>query len=228
MPSKAILKAVLVTILSVVSMLAHAATVTISGTIVDSSGAGLSGATITLNGHSLVDGVGYTHTATSASSGSFDLTIDNTGMPDIVALTITNSGYVPTAITVTFGTASSISFPDIPMETDNGNVFLIQLSGIARVVHLGNGAFSGTANSQFQATASHRSTYTSPFDITADHLAVSSVSISLLVKGAQINNPVKLNGNLLGYLNDSPDDGSYSLVTFSNIPWTSQGLLDTK
>lgn len=85
----------------------------LSGTIIDSSGLGIGGATVTLAG------AGLTFTEISNSNGSFSLSFDRTGIPDTVALSVVKGGYISLELALTLSTGSSTDVGNLVMEIQN-------------------------------------------------------------------------------------------------------------
>lgn len=183
---------------------------TITGTLVDSSGGGIAGAEVTLEGD------GETYSEISDSNGNFSLTFNRTDIPDTVAFIVVKDGYIPLAHSLTLGNGDAIDTGNLILEAQSSDIVVLEL--VPELHHLGDDSFGGSANSQFQSPAEYKKTFTRAFDVTIDQLTASSVTISLLAKGLQISNELRVNANLIGFLDSSPDDGSFGSITFSNIP----------
>ena len=79
-----------------------------------------------------------------------------------------------------------------------------------QVRHLGNDEFSGRINSQFQRR-SEGLVLQIPFEMTRAHsaLPLRGAELRLFVKGTQAPNPVRINGQQIATLAQSPRDGSF-------------------
>ena len=80
------------------------------------------------------------------------------------------------------------------------------------VHHLGDDFFSGAINSQFQRL-SEGTEYTAVFALTEAQRGAQAAQLTLFAKGLQNENPVAINEQVIGFLNNSPADGAFGLVS---------------
>jgi hypothetical protein len=182
---------------------------TFSGIVADRSAGRISNATVTLTGNS------KTFTAVTDGTGNFSLTFDRTGIPSTVAFTVTKTGYIPLASPLTLNSSNASNVGTLTMDVQGIDVVAVEV--VPDLHHLGDDFFGGSVNSQFQRSAEGIS-FSRTFTVTSTQKTGTSATITLLAKGLQENNPLRVNGTLVGYLNSSPDDGSFGPVTFNNVP----------
>ena len=176
----------------------------IRGVVTDAtSGAPLPGAVIRVDRTE-----GLPLTATANASGRYVLITPD--LPDFFAVSVSHDGYVPDAVNVASdelgrGTVTRDFHLD-PMRDD-----VIAIEAVPEVHHLGNDRFDGRINSRFQRKA-EGTIYRAQFELAADQLPpyVQRAQIVLMVKGAQVRNEIRINGNLLErFLDTAPRDGSF-------------------
>jgi hypothetical protein len=201
-------------IITAISPMAQAATVTVTGRIVDSNGAGISNSTISMPGLDQ-NGLAQTFTTASDSNGDFTLDFDNADVPDTVALTVAKEGYIPSARSFNKGSGNSVSLGNIALELQGVDVLVLEL--VPDLHHLGDDSFGGAFNSQFQKSTEGTS-FSRSFRPTSTQMTASNATITLLAKGLQASNSLSLGINLVGNLDTSPSDGSFGTITFSDIP----------
>jgi hypothetical protein len=135
-------------------------------------------------------------------------------MPEHFALSAVHRGYSPQTMTAEAEELHGrVLERDFALERLSDAVLPVE--ELPRVHHLGNDHFEGRINSQFQRRA-EGTTYTATFDVTRDRLPpnFSRAQVWMLVKGAQSNNRIRINGTMLRTrLNDAPGDGSYGEFT---------------
>jgi len=135
-------------------------------------------------------------------------------MPEHFALSAVHRGYSPQTMTAEAEELHGrVLERDFALERLSDAVLPVE--ELPRVHHLGNDHFEGRINSQFQRRA-EGTTYTATFEVTGDRLPpnFSRAQVWMLVKGAQSNNRIRINGTMLRTrLNDAPDDGSYGEFT---------------
>ncbi len=147
-------------------------------------------------------------TATSNASGRYVLITPD--LPDFFAVSVSRDGYVPDAVNVASdelkrGTVTRDFHLD-PMRHD-----VIAIEAVPEVHHLGNDRFDGRINSRFQRKA-EGTIYRAQFELAPDQLPpyVQRAQIVLMVKGAQVSNEIRINGNRLErFLDTAPRDGSF-------------------
>ncbi|NRA58369.1 MAG: PD40 domain-containing protein [Phycisphaerales bacterium] len=140
------------------------------------------------------------------ADGSFVLGFDQ--IPENAALTATHEEYMPGAV--------NIAQRDIDLERRivvrlrKVDPLVIVMEPEPQVRHLGNDEFSGRINSQFQRR-SEGLVLQIPFEMTRAHsaLPLRGAELRLFVKGTQAPNPVRINGQQIATLAQSPRDGSF-------------------
>ncbi len=191
----------------------------IRGVVTDAtSGAPLGGAVIRID---RIDALALT--ATADAFGRYVLITPD--LPDFFAVSVSHDDYVPGAVNVASqdlkrGTVTR-DFQLEPLRRD-----VIAIEAVPEVHHLGNDLFDGSINSRFQKKA-EGTIFESEFQITAGQLSsdADQAEIVLLVKGAQVNNEIRINGNLLDrFLDRAPRDGSFGQFTAQfPIQWLVEG-----
>jgi len=134
--------------------------------------------------------------------------LPDTNLPPTVILNCTKSGFMPLA--------TDVSNPgewivDFPLEPIAGECILID----SRLHHLGDDSYEGSVNSQFQMSA-EGSTYSKSFTVEPGQLTFAKATLLITHRGAQVNNPIKINGTTITVLNNSFADGSIGIgsITF--------------
>lgn len=186
---------------------------TIVGLVRDgSTGAPLPGARVKLD---LPEG--GTLVSLADSGGAFRLDTDET--PEFFALTASHPGYVPDSVNVSSAELSygpiEVSFDLQPQSSD-----VIALEADPEVHHLGDNAFSGRINSQFQRESEGDRLELS-FELSPDQLlgVIVRAEVRLLVKGVQRTHKVYVNDELLDQrLDEAPRDGSFGEFAASFDP----------
>ena len=179
---------------------------TLSGLVQDESGVAVSGATVTLSS------VDCDYSVMTNSDGSFALNFATDLVPEGVALTVYKDGYAPSALPLDLGNRNALDVGNIILEDLGPELVVLEL--VPELHHLGDDDFSGSINSGFQRI-SEGTVFQKNFSLSTAQAEASSVTITLLAKGLQLSNRLEINGNLVGYLNNSPSDGSYGTVTYS-------------
>jgi len=145
-------------------------------------------------------------TAGTARDGTFILGFDQ--IPENAALTATHEDYMPGAVNIA---QRDIDLSRrIVVRLRKFDPFVIVMEPEPQVRHLGNDEFSGRINSQFQRR-SEGLRLQIPFEMTEAHAALPLVGAELrvFVKGTQAQNPVRINGQRIAALAQSPNDGSF-------------------
>ncbi len=147
-------------------------------------------------------------TATSDSTGRYRLFVPE--VPSFFALSTSHEGYVPGSKNVDAamleGTTLTLDFNLAPASRDT-----VAIEAVPDVHHLGDNAFSGSINSQFQKE-SEGARYEAKFLLRPDQVPphVTSATVELLAKGVQRRHTIRINGTVLDdRLEDAPDDGSF-------------------
>ena len=179
---------------------------TLSGFVQDESGVAISGATVTLAS------ADCDYSVITSSDGSFTLLFATDLVPQGAALTVHKDGYAPAALPLDFSNRNELDAGIIILEELGPKLVVLEL--VPELHHLGDDNFGGSINSGFQR-ASEGTVFRRNFSLSTAQANASSVNISLLAKGLQLDNRLEINGQLVGFLNSSPSDGSYGTVTFS-------------
>jgi hypothetical protein len=147
------------------------------------------------------------------SNGHYALTLPQ--LPaDFVALSASKDGYTPSTTNIAAAEAANAQVTrDFALEPQQSNV--IALEADPQVHHLGNNEFEGPINSQFQKR-SEGLTWQAEFTLGPNHLPphTSHAEVTLMVKGAQAQNSISINGRRLATrMNRAPRDGSFGEFT---------------
>ena len=179
---------------------------TLSGSVIDAvSGAPIAGARVRLDLAETDDA-----SATSNDEGAFVLRAFD--IPDNSAISASADGYIPYSANITAdelgagATAVILLWPESRLT--------VALEDDPEVHHLGNDAFTGRVNSQFQRRAEGL-TIEMPFALAEEQLPPNTRSATLLMlaKGVQLENRFYLNGRRLNVtFPESPRDGSFGEV----------------
>lgn len=174
------------------------------GNIIDNDHSALSNVKITLQ---LPD---KNITSITNSNGDYDLNIDKKiNFP--VLITASKEGYLPESVNIYKKDNLTQYKKNFILSKQAGNVVVIDKD----LHHLGDDSYTGAINSQFQANA-EGTIYKKDFNLTSDFInSHSNVKLSIYVKGAQYKNPIYINGNSIGYLDKSPNDGSFGKYSIS-------------
>jgi len=134
--------------------------------------------------------------------------IDPKHVPDHAAVTASAREYRPRALNISaeqLREHASVVFLLEPLDTS-----VVVLEDEPRVHHLGDNRFDGRINSQFQKSSEGLS-YQRRFELDADQLRrVRTGEVTMMVKGAQIENQIRVNGRLVDRrLTGAPSDGSF-------------------
>ncbi len=141
-------------------------------------------------------------------AGAYTLHVPS--VPDFFALSASLDGYVPASANVEaarlIGTKLWVDF-ELQPETDD--VFAVE--AVPDVHHLGDDAYDGRINSQFQKRA-EGADYVAQFELTEHQLTgrIRYAELWMLAKGVQRPHPIRINGHLLDRaLDEAPRDGSF-------------------
>jgi hypothetical protein len=197
----------------------------VSGQVTASNdGAPIPGATVHLDipGHSIE--------ILTDAKGEYFIEVPSLG--DFCLISAGKEGYVPATANISKELLAGVNtlvmnFKLDPAEQPDKTVVILEI--VPEVHHLGDDKHSGSVNSQFQKL-SEGTIFDREFSLTADELSCSNdgsvpsetrsereggfaAEIRLVVKGAQENDEVRINGNLLDtFINNSPEDGSFGEV----------------
>lgn len=145
-------------------------------------------------------------------SGRFKVELP--ALPDNFAVSASKSGYLPHSRNVEAnsvrGRSRKLNFR-LQRETEK----VVAIEDAPEVHHLGNDAFEGAINSQFQRE-SEGVAFVTMFDLSSDQLssAAQGAELELLAKGVQCPHKIRINGRLLDTrLDQSPADGSFGAFT---------------
>ncbi|OQX21412.1 MAG: hypothetical protein BWK80_33575, partial [Desulfobacteraceae bacterium IS3] len=197
----------------------------VSGQVTASrDGAPISGATVHLDipGHSIE--------ILTDAEGEYFIEVPSLG--DFCLISAGKEGYVPATANISKKLLDGVdtlvmNFKLDAAEQPDKTVVILEI--VPEVHHLGDDKHSGSVNSQFQKL-SEGITFEGEFSLTADQLSCSNddsapsetrseteggfaAEIRLVAKGAQEDDEVRINGNLLDtFINNSPEDGSFGEV----------------
>jgi hypothetical protein len=176
----------------------------VDGVVRDPSGEPIDGATVR------VPLSGTDATTTTGADGAFSLDLRDREHPSEVTVFVEATGYQ---------TVTRVVSPSDPgllaTELTPTSESVIQLSSTLH--HLGDGSYTGTINSQFQE-AVEGSTFTTTFDLTSAQANPESAELVYTARGVQLNNPMYVNGERVGTMDETADDGSLSERQLSLSP----------
>ncbi len=143
---------------------------------------------------------------------------------DFVAVTASLAGYTPSAFNLPIARLEEGVVREIRLDPIRQAVISIEEN--PEVHHLGNNAFGGRINSQFQKD-SEGTVYEADFVVNAEQHAMLGelAGVTMLAKGLQTNNVIRINGNRVRKpLTGSPRDGSFGPF-FAAFPaeWLNEG-----
>lgn len=149
---------------------------------------------------------GATLSATTDAKGKYEINVPD--LPDFFALTASKPGYLPksrnVANRIVAGRSTRLNFTLRPQSLQ-----VVPLEEFPVVHHLGNDAFVGQINSQFQRESEGRH-YRGEFQLSAGQLHDGVAALELLAKGVQCPHRIRINGQYLDVsLDESPEDGSF-------------------
>jgi hypothetical protein len=160
--------------------------VTASGQITDfTNGASIAGAQVDIPLKSTNPQV------TSTADGRYSLSLPQSGLPQFLAGTVNKAHYLPGTVLFQY-TNGQLQ----PLSADSNNVALVPVQDMdvvffngLSVTHLGDAAFTGVANSQFQVPASSL-IWNDSFNLTAaQKQAYSSLKVTLYARGVESATP---------------------------------------
>jgi hypothetical protein len=143
----------------------------------------------------------------SDARGRFELPVPLT--PEFFAISASRVGYTPGSVNVPAAEVrDGVLEQDFALRPLDANVLALEPE--PRVHHLGNDAWEGAINSQFQRQAEGRR-FIGLFELSDEQLeGAESVTLSLLAKGVQCPHRLLINGALLRRrLDRAPADGSF-------------------
>lgn len=130
-------------------------------------------------------------------------------MPPHFALTASHPGYLPKSENIASAELQRGATQDFALEPRARD--RIVLEPVPDVHHLGNDRFEGAINSQFQKM-SEGQLYRETFDLPEGPPPLSA-RLTLMIRGVQCPHPVRINGEQIGTLRNSPPDGSFGRLT---------------
>ena len=178
----------------------------LTGFVVDAGSSPISGAIVTI---ATVD---CDYSVTSASDGSFTLRFLSDTVPEDLVLTVYKAGYIPEALAIDLSNRNALNIGSVILEQLSRNVVVLEL--VPELHHLGDDNFTGAINSAFQRRA-EGTLFTKNFSLSPDQTQASAATFSLLAKGLQNSNEFRINDNIVAYLDSSPSDGSFGVITGS-------------
>lgn len=158
--------------------------------------------------------------ALTDADGAYELAIPQ--MPDFFAMTASTVGYSPGSLNISSadlrGRSIVRNYDLKPMNED-----IVALEEQPEVRHLGNDAWEGAINSQFQRRSEGRR-YRATFMLNARQAASRSPRVWVLVKGVQCPMNILINGTTLEHdYVESPADGSFGVF---EIPFNPRLLVE--
>ncbi len=147
-------------------------------------------------------------TTDSGAGGRYVLPIPQ--VPEFFALTATLDGFVPQTVNVP-AAAVKEGRVDVDFRLEPVTELVVALEEAPIVHHLGNDAYEGQINSQFQR-GSEGTRFRGAFELSANQLAArpGTAKVEMLVKGVQCPHMIRINGRRVPQrLNRSPSDGSF-------------------
>ncbi len=157
----------------------------------------------------------------SDTAGRYEMAVPE--MPDYFAVSASKSGYRPKTRNVAHRAVAGRSMRlNFTLRPESLQVVALEDSPI--VHHLGNDAYQGRINSQFQREAEGRR-YTFEFNLSAGQLVAGQAEVELLAKGVQCPHKIAVNGRFLDdRLDESPEDGSFGVfVAAFDAEWLQAG-----
>lgn len=161
----------------------------------------------------------------SGERGSFSILPGE--LPEFFAVSAVAEGFEPGAVDMSSAAVDAGAVAEILLVPERRT--LIALEQTPRVHHLGNDRFTGRVNSQFQRESEgvdwHRG-----FEIDPEifEQGIAAAWVRVLVKGAQTENPVRVNGRMLSQsITGSPRDGSYEEIVLQLDPSVLQPQANT-
>ena len=182
---------------------------TISGSVISSNGSNIKGASISYSG------TGQVFSTISGNDGSFDLDINTAGLPNKIVVTIVKDGYIPLAIPMDTPGVGGVPLGVLVLETQKSSVSVLEPNPIVR--RIGDGTTDNGEDIVFQGSLTATS-YSANFNVNSDQLTGNRATVSFLARGSQSTNRFFLNGSLIGNIDASPADGSFSLTKIADIP----------
>ena len=163
-------------------------------------------------------------TAVTGESGEYLLLVPE--VPDFVALSASMERFTPETVNIAAdeleGAIVTRDFQLTPQRRD-----IIVIEAEPDVHHLGDDMFTGRINSQFQKRSEGRR-FTAAFELSPGQIPPDDVDaeIQLLVRGAQRNNRIRVNDELVETrLSESPRDGSFgAFETMFPASWLREGM----
>ena len=135
-------------------------------------------------------------------------------VPAFFALSALHDGYVPKTVNIESARlADRIINQDFALQPER--VDIVAIEDTPRVHHLGNDAFEGAINSQFQKKSEGRE-FSAAFDLTDKQVTpfFNVAHVWMLTKGVQCPHEIYINGRLLdARMVESPSDGSFGVFT---------------
>lgn len=145
--------------------------------------------------------------ALTREDGTYELHIPD--VPDHFAISASAGGYVPESVNI--GRANvEVGTVHCDFDLRLEGIDVIAIEAEPEVHHLGDDAFGGRINSQFQKSA-EGDRYSAQFELSAEQLrGRSKARLHMMCKGVQMKHELRINGETLdSRLDNSPRDGSF-------------------
>jgi hypothetical protein len=107
-----------------------------------------------------------------------------------------------------------VTLPEVNARLEPATTRFLVIGGADTLLHLGDDAFQGSINSQFQKSTDGIM-FEDTFTLTPEQRDAENVELRLLAKGLQEPNPISVNGQEIGVLNQSDTTGQFSELTFT-------------
>ena len=167
-----------------------------------------------------VDGKNFVYESNADASGKYQLRFDSKNLPKEFLITASKEDFVPISINLSKEECSNDS-RNIALSAIDETTIVVEIDPILH--HLGDDYHQGTINSRFQKNTEGIE-YLKPFNVSASQLYHSKYTMKLFAKGLQFDNPLTINGELVGYLGESASDGSFSSIAMEiNSSFLMQG-----
>ena len=168
---------------------------TVRGTVVETDGDPIEGANVRVP---LSDGDIQT---TTNAAGVFEIEFGDRTVPDTVTVIISAVGYATESVNV------STSGDEVTVQLLRGDEDRVVIS--EEIHHLGDGRYSGSINSQFQEEV-EGDEFETTFSLTDLQASSEQAELVYSIRGAQLDNEIRINGQTVAVTDISSEDGSAS------------------
>jgi hypothetical protein len=148
------------------------------------------------------------------TTGVFDLALPAGELPTNFLVLLTRDDLLPQGFNVNTGGNECVTLPEVNARLEPATTRFLVIGGADTLLHLGDDAFQGSINSQFQKSTDGIM-FEDTFTLTPEQRDAENVELRLLAKGLQEPNPISVNGQEIGVLNQSDTTGQFSELTFT-------------